>query len=322
MFDIILYNEQGQIERKSASTIKEGDFKDTEKVWIDIADPTWEELMQVKEAFSLHSLTIEDCFSKRTRIKYEEFRKYTYVVFLGLEDIKERVVKKVNLNYIFGANFLVTTQFSEIVEYEKLKTDSAKLKDIFEKGKGMEFVLHKLIDQEVDRYFPYVYRIDDTVDKAETEISKGEQKKLLDDLFKFKREVVYLERKINSMRRVIASISEKDIKYLDPDIKIYFRDVLDHIERLLEIMSNYRDLVNNTLDIHLSITSVRTNDIIRVLTIITTIMMPLTVIAGIYGMNFEVMPELRFKFGYFAVIGFMLLLSGGLLLYFKKKNWL
>ncbi len=322
MFEVVIYKPDKKIVKKSVSHIAEKDFNDTDKIWINIPDPTWKELMEAKGAFSLHFLTMEDCQSKRTRIKLEEFRKYTYIVLFGLTNIKEKTATKLNLNFIVGANFLVTTQFAKMESYTEFRDDDKKLSELFEKGKGMEFILHRLIDLEVDKFFPYVARIDDTVEKAETEISRGSEKEILDDLFKFKREVVQLQRKTNSERRVMENLSNKDIKFLDPDIKIYFRDVLDHVVRISEIMDGYRDLVSNTLDIHLTTTSLRTNDVMRVLTIIATIMMPLTVIAGIYGMNFEFMPELQTRFGYFIVLGIMAIVVIGLLSYFKRKDWL
>lgn len=310
----------GKITLKKAEVLSQIKFGRKDKIWLDVVDPSLEELAQVKDRFSLHSLTVEDIYKAATRIKLEEFRKYTFVVLFGLKEKKS--LSPIQLSNVLGPNFLLTFEKTRVHSYERLKNNHKRLAYLFEKVSGCALVMHHLLDLEMDRYFPLLDRVDQDLDHVEEKIVSGEASNNLETIFDFKKEVVRAKRIITANRNVISALTKREVKFVSPESRIYFRDVLDHLIRLSEVTDSFRDLITSALEVQLSASSNKMNDIMRVLTIITTIMMPLTVISGIYGMNFEYMPELTSPFGYIGALTLMALTAGGMLLYFKKKKWI
>ncbi|MBU1119477.1 magnesium/cobalt transporter CorA [Patescibacteria group bacterium] len=310
----------GHIQASERKTVR-GLF-DEEKVWVDVNGFDEKTLYALKKEFNLHSLTVEDCLRRRTRIKIEEFRKYTYVVIKGVLYKKKKRFGYEQVNYIVGKNFLITVSYRKRKSIEKLKNNQKQLATLFKKGPGLEFVLHHLIDMEVDRFFPYLEQIDDEVDALEEEALQKQKIDLLGPIFDLKKETVQIKKIVAASTTVIRTLSIREVKFIDSDIMIYFRDINDHLVSLTDTVETLRDLITNTLDIEFAVSSYRMNDVMRILTIITTLFMPLTFITGLYGMNFKYMPELQLPFGYPVVIGIMIIIEILMLFYFKRKKWL
>lgn len=293
-----------------------------EKVWVDVSNCTEDDLKKLAQEFDLHPLTIEDINGSGVRIKLEEFRGYTYFHGKGVAlDGKKRKGFS-ELNIVIGKNFILTVSKQKRKAFEILKNNKKKLESLFEKGSGLEYVAHHLIDMEVDAYFPYLDNMERHLNRFEDDVLVSDQEQLLAPIFRLKKEIVDTKRIVSSMREVARLLATRDVKFIDIDSQIYFNDIHDHLVRISEVVDGFRDLVNSTLEIQLATSSYRTNDIVRILTIITTLFMPLTFITGLYGMNFSIMPELEWRFGYPVVLLAMLLIEVAMIVYFKRKRWI
>lgn len=323
MFDLKIYK-KGIISAKKITDVRH--CSENEKVWIDVSGFNEDDLLKLKEEFSLHSLTVEDCQRARTRIKVEEFRKYTYIVIKTvLPKNRKRSRRKYSfeqVNFIIGPNFIITLSYKKLKSIERLKNDKKKLLALFEKGTGLEFIAHHLIDMEVDRYFPYLDEIEEEIEEAEQNVFIKEQRNVLEFVTYLKKEVLDVRKIVSAMREVIRTLSTREVRFLDSETMIYFRDVHDHIIRLMEMIDSFRDLITSSLEVQIALSSHRMNDIMRVLTIITTLIMPLTLITGFYGMNFKFMAEFDWVHGRFLVVTVMVTVELLMLYFFKRKEWI
>ncbi|MBU1166818.1 magnesium/cobalt transporter CorA [Patescibacteria group bacterium] len=320
MFDVKIYK-KGRVVSKQIKEV-EG-LSQSEKVWVDVFDFDEEDLKKIKEEFCLHSLTVEDCLRARTRIKLEEYKKYTYIVTKGVILKKKKRCCFEQINLIVGENFLITLCYKKVKSIEKLKNNRKKLLDLFEKGPGVEFVAHSIIDRDVDQFFPYLEKLDERMDYFEEEVFEEDGRRhILKMITSLKKEILGARKMISATREVVRTFSSREVKFFDPSVIIYFRDVQDHLIRLTEILDSHRDLITSTLEVQLAMSTNKTNDIMRILTIITTLLMPLTFITGLYGMNFRFMPEIEWQYGYPMTIAVMILIEIAMLFYFKKKHWI
>jgi len=187
---------------------------------------------------------------------------------------------------------------------------------------GTDFLLYALVDQMVDAHFPLLERIEECVDTLQETIFKEARPAHLDELLHLKRDVNILRRQALPQRELLNQISRGDAQFVHKQHLIYFRDVYDHMFRVSETIDVERDMMAGTMEAYLSVVANRTNEIMKVLTIFSSLMLPLTLIAGIYGMNFEHMPELHWRFGYLFAIGLMALTGAPLLLWFRRKGWI
>ncbi|MFJ8244170.1 magnesium/cobalt transporter CorA [Peribacillus asahii] len=285
--------------------------------WVDFFQPNEEEQEELARFFQFHPLAIEDClddFIQRPKIDYYE----TYQ-FIILHVLKKADLRPVELDLFVGNRWLVTFHNEELEEltivWERLK------KDISMK-KGPFFLMHGLIDYIVDEYYPTVYSIENQLNQIEDNTENETIAELIDQLFDLRSDLSKLRRTIMPMRDLLYRMTSSDrISYLQEQHS-YFNDVYDHLLKLAEMLEAYRDFSSDIRDNYLSVNSNNMNKTMMTLTVITTIFMPLTFIAGVYGMNFSFMPELNWRYGYFVVLAMM----GGIALlmfwYFVKKGWL
>ncbi|HHX59842.1 MAG TPA: magnesium/cobalt transporter CorA [Epulopiscium sp.] len=187
---------------------------------------------------------------------------------------------------------------------------------------GADDLLHALIDTIVDNYFSVIEAIGENLDEVEDKVLLNPQKDLLEDIYKLKKELIYVRRVLWPMRNVISSVAIKEYELIDGKTIYYFKDIDDHIVQMIDIVETYRDISTGILDTYLSSISNKTNDIMKVLTIYSTIFIPLTFIAGVYGMNFKYLPELNWKYGYISFWVISAIITGFLIRFFKKKEWL
>ena len=183
-------------------------------------------------------------------------------------------------------------------------------------------MLHQILDRVIDNYFPKLDIIEDKIEALETAWSTDPKPELLTRIFDLRHTVAHLKRVAMQEREVLIQISRGDFPFVSEKAQVYFKDIYDHLFRIVEVADNLRETLNVMVQVYVSMVSNQLNHTMRVLTVIATLMLPLTVITGIYGMNFDFMPELRWKYGYFAVLGFMAVVAGGMLLYFRRRNWL
>lgn len=291
-------------------------------VWVDILKPTQKDMQFLEKLFSFHPLAIEDCMTTIQRPKIDTYEGYLFVVLHAATLAAHRdKASSLELDTFIGENYVVTVHLKTIESVSSTWERCLKNPGIMSRGSG--YLFYFIADALVDNYFPILEKLDKEIQKAEDVIFKDNDRKILNKIFDLKENVLILRRILGPQRETMNFIARGGYQPIIPaDLSIYFRDVSDLLARINDNLDTYRDALTSALDGYMSSTSNRLNEIMKVLTVIATIMMPLTLITGIYGMNFRVMPEIEWRYGYFVVVAIMLAIAGGMLLFFKNKKWL
>ncbi|MDD2331023.1 MAG: magnesium/cobalt transporter CorA [Candidatus Cloacimonetes bacterium] len=277
---------------------------------------------QICSFLDVHKLTIEDILSVNQRPKLEEHNQYLYLVIRMLSSFPADLqVDFEQVSFLLKDKILITFQEKTGDTFEYVR------KRIFEnKGsirrKNTDYLLYSLLDSIVDHYFLILESVGESLTDLETVLLEKPQKDSLKQIHHFRKEMINIRRSIFPLREVVSRLDKLEEPLLSPNLNLFIRDLYDHTLRVIETLESYRDTISGLLDLYMNSVSIRMNEIMKVLTIIATIFIPLTFIAGIYGMNFDYMPELHWKFGYFASLGLMLALLIFMLLFFRRKNWL
>ncbi len=272
--------------------------------------------------FDIHGLVLEDILNTHQRPKFEEFDNYLYIVIkaLSLGDNKlsvdyEQVSLLLMKNFVFTFKEKPDRLFDPLLE--RLDNEKSNIRKW-----GSDYLVYLIMDAVVDEYFVLQDAFDEFIETVEDELLSNPTVRILTVIQKIKRELIFLRRTISPMRELLKAIQHCESELLDERTLRYFGDVYDHSIRISETMESYRDLIAGMLDIYLSSASNKMNETMKVLTVFASIFIPLTFIAGVYGMNFQYMPELGWKWGYPALWGVFIGISAFLLRYFKRKNWL
>jgi magnesium transporter len=292
-------------------------------IWIDIEAPTEEEDRILRDVFQFHPLTIEDCRETRNYPKVEEFPGYLYMIVHGVRaDTSPDHFNTVELDAFLGPNYVITyhhDKFRSIDNVKKLLSTSP-----IACQRGSAFLLHQILDQIVDFYSPVLDDFDERISKLEDDIftlSRPNQA-ILEEIMDMKRGVLRLRRISARQKEVILRTSRGEFALIPPAMLPFYRDIHDHLIRVTDLAESYRDLISGALDAYLSVVGNRMNEIMKVLTIFSAIMLPLTFIAGVYGMNFDNIPELHREWGYFVVWGVMISVAVLMLGLFWRAGWL
>jgi len=291
-------------------------------VWVDVCKLPQKDIQFLEKHFSFHPLAIEDCMTAIQRPKIDTYNGYLFIVLHAaiLAPHKDKATS-LELDTFIGENYVVTVHLKPIDSVSSTWARCLKNPGIMSRGAG--YLFYFIADALVDNYFPILGKLDKEIQKAEDIVFKEENHKVPNKIFDLKENVLILRRMLGPQRETMNFIARGGYQPIIPaDLSIYFRDVSDLLARINDNLDTYRDMLTSAMDGYVSATSNRMNEIMKVLTIIATIMMPLTLITGIYGMNFRFMPEIGWQYGYFAVIGIMLAIAAGMLLFFKKKKWL
>jgi magnesium transporter len=272
--------------------------------------------------FNIHPLVLEDILNTHQRPKFEEFENYLYIVFkaIALQNGDASVeYEQISLlllnNIVFTFKEKPDTILDPIIN--RLNVPQSHIRT--QKG---DYLAYVVMDTVIDEYFTLQDTYDELIETVEDELLTDPTHRTLATIQKIKRELIYLRRSISPLRELLAAIHRSESPLLKPRTKQDFTDVYDHAIRVIEALESYRDLISGMLDIYLSSISNKMNETMKVLTVFSTLFIPLTFIAGVYGMNFEYMPELKWKWGYPALWGVFILISGLLMLFFKKRKWL
>lgn len=285
--------------------------------WVDFFKPNEEEIKQLEQFFSFHPLAIEDCLDYlNQRAKIDYYEKYQFIIVHALS---KKDFLPLELDLFVGEKWLVSFHKEEIHEitevWESLGSDTIIHRSPF-------FLMHRLIDKLVDKYFPPVYELENKLNAIEDNTDNESIADLIDQLFDLRSDLSKLRRTILPMRDLLyRMINSERLSYLKEQ-HLYFNDVYDHLLKLTEMIETYREFSSDIRDNYLSVNSNNLNTTMMTLTVFTTIFMPLTFIAGVYGMNFENMPELNWHYGYFFVLAFMAVIALVMFRYFVKKGWL
>jgi magnesium transporter len=302
--------------------VKKGDLKDFEtfenkKIWIDAVNITSEEAAILRDKFNLHPLTMEDLIHEKSRIKIEEFNDYIFCVFYGIK--KEKPLDLVELDFVVGKNFIITNHNKRISTFYDLKRNDEKMNNLFQKG--TEFIFHYILDKEVSDFFPVLEEIDNQIEEIEEDITKKAKPESLQKILNTKRKIILIKKFALSQREKISFLTKNNYKVLSKKVIPYFRDVYDHAIRVSDSIDNYREAIGGTFDAYMSAVSNNTNEVMKTLSIIATIALPLGVISGIYGTNFAVLPGQNLSYGFWIMLGIMFSIIGFMMFIFKRRKW-
>jgi magnesium transporter len=292
-------------------------------IWIDMEAPTEANEQLLLNLFHFHPLTLEDCRETRNYPKVEEFPGYLYFIVHGVRaDTSPDHFNTIELDAFLGPNYVITyhhEMFRSINNVKKLVMTTPVVCQ-----RGPAFLLHQILDQIVDFYAPVLDDFDERIAKLEDDIftlSRPNQA-ILEEIMDLKRGVLRLRRISARQMEVILRTSRGEFALIPPQMLPFYRDIHDHIIRITDLAESYRDLISGSLDAYMSVVGNRMNEIMKVLTVFSAIMLPLTFIAGVYGMNFENMPELTTRFGYFVVLTIMIVVAVGMLFFFWIRGWI
>lgn len=326
MYETFLYHPQTgmNLEHLSPAQMQEAVKDPSSILWLDIQDIDDNDIDLLTGTFNIHPLTIEDFIMVNARPKVENFKDYLFLIMFSLEcGGNGKCINKIKMNemdFCLGKNFLVTSHNETIsalaLNKERIRKDSPVIKN------GADFLLYALIDSLVDSYFPVIHTFDESVDQMSDELFKDPTNETLKKIYHLKNEIIHLRRTIGPQADVISLLARGDYLQVTPANAIYFRNIYDSLIRINDIVGTSRDIITGAMEAYVSVVSNRLNEIMKTLTVISTIVMPLTLIASIYGMNFKHMPELEHRFGYPAVIFSMTLITVVMMIYFKRRKWL
>jgi magnesium transporter len=321
---IIDYDES-QFEEKEIKKIEECfPFKDKPTVtWINIDGLHQVDIIEkIGKCFDVHPLVLEDIVNTGQRPKMEDFDNYIFVVLKMLywdEEKSEVIAEQVSL--ILGSNFVVSFQerVGDVFEpvRERIRSAKGRIRKM-----GADYLAYALLDAVVDRYFIILEKLGEKIESMEEELVANPTPETLQTIHTLKREMIFLRKSVWPLREVISGVERGESDLIREATHIFLRDVYDHTIQVIETIETFRDMVSGMLDIYLSSVSNRMNAVMKVLTIIATIFIPLTFIAGIYGMNFKFMPELEWRWAYFGVLAIMAVIVVFMIIYFKNKRWI
>lgn len=290
--------------------------------WIDLEDPTVKESTILEDPFRFHPLAIEDTLSEVHHPKIDDYDDYIYCIVHGIRfDAPTDQFVTRELDIFLGRNFLITHHKGPMRSITSAREQCGK-GIIHSMPKGCDFLLHQILDQMFEHYFPSLDAIEDKIQLVQIEVFESPTQGTLDRIFSLKNDVLRLRRICSPQREIVNRLARGEFEVISPKAAVYFRDIYDNLYRLVEASYAYQDLVQSTLDAYLSSVSNRLNETMKRLTVISALLMPLTVITGIYGMNFDHIPEFHWRYGYYFVLALMAVVSGTLVLIFKRKQWM
>jgi len=321
---VIDYSQENIEEQSIQSTDELLRFIDKNTVtWLNVEGLKDVELIEsIGGILNIHPLVLEDILNTHQRPKFEEYDDYLYIVLKGLTLENEKfAVSYEQISILVLNNFIVTFK-------EKQDDIFAPLKQRLKNGKGRirklgsDYLAYAILDTIVDQKFILLDSIDEVIESIEGELLANPTSETLVTIQGIKRELIYIRKSISPLRELLSSALRSESVLIRQETHIYFRDVYDHVIRITESIESYRDMLSGLLDIYISSVSNKMNEVMKVLTVFASIFIPLTFIAGIYGMNFEYMPELKWRWAYPTLWVSFISIPIVLLLYFKGKKWL
>ena len=290
--------------------------------WVDLEDATPEEAQVLETVFHFHPLAIEDAVTEVSHPKADDYDDYLFLVLHGmLFDAPGGEFVTRPLNVFLGPNYLVTLHGGEMRSVRAARELCAK-GVAASLPRGVDFLLHQILDQMFERYFPALDALEDKIQLLHIEVFEHATRETLDRIFALKRDVMHLRRICMPEREIVHRLARGEFKTVSPKAALYFRDVYDNLYRIVESSFGHQDMLQGTLDAYLSTVNNRLNETMKRLTVISAIFAALTVITGVYGMNFQHMPELQWRYGYFVILAFMAFVAAGLVWLFKRNRWI
>jgi len=294
------------------------------ELWVDIDSTSMHQHALLEKVFGFHPLSVEDTLSPGTRVKFEEYDRYVFVVMAVIrfdEGTPEPFdLATSNLYFFLGKNFLVTVHALSSKSCGAVRERLGRNPELL--ARGAEMTMHNIIDQSVDAFFPLVEELNALVDGLEERLFEQFNERLIHEIFKAKRAAFSLRRQVGPLREVLNIMTNRPCGYIRPETQLYYRDVYDHTIRITESVDTTRDLLAGVLETYLSQTSNRMNKVMKQLSIVATIALPLVVIGGIFGMNFSAMPLTHDPWGFYIALGTMAAVSVVILGWLHRNRWL
>jgi len=291
--------------------------------WINVDNISLKDIVEeIGNQFELHPLLLEDVMNPEQRPKVDDFERYLFITIKMLNwDQEKREILSEQVSLILGPNYVISFQERELDMFdpilERLKTRKGQIRKM-----GSDYLTYTLIDYIIDNYFIILENIGDIIEDMEDELITNPSPVTLQSIHNLKREIITLRKSVWPLREVINKLQRIEVPIIKNTTKIYLRDVYDHTIQIIDTIESYRDIISGMLDIYLSSISNRMNEIMKVLTIISTIFIPLTFLAGVYGMNFKYMPEIEAPLAYPLLWIIMIIITIIMVIFFRRKKWL
>ncbi len=322
---IIDYDEVSVREKAKAAFDECVPFRDTDSVtWIDIEGLQNIALLErLGSTYGLHPLILEDILNTDQRPKSDDMESYIYVVLKMLDfDPATLEIVSEQISIVFGHNYVISFQEGREGDLfeplrERIRGGKGRIRKM-----GPDYLAYALLDTIIDHYFLILEKFAERIEALEEELVSNPTTETLQQIHRLKREMIFLRKSAWPLREVANALEKSESELIRPTTKIFLRDIYDHAIHIIDSIETYREMLSSMLDIYLSSVSNRMNQVMKVLTIIATIFMPLTFLAGVYGMNFKYMPPIAYRWGYPLILLFMLVVVGVMIHFFKKKNWM
>ncbi len=292
--------------------------------WVNIVKPTPEDMSYLREHYPFHPLDLEDCLSRIERPKIDEYDDYLFIIMqFPIFDTARRVSRSYEVDLFIGAGYLVTVHDGNLWPITRLFDDCQGGEDARQKhmGRGASRLLHDVIDRLVDYCFPILYKVDANIREIEEDIFTEEMPGIVQEISWVRRDIIALQRIIKPQIAIVANLEHKDRPFIREELDIYFGDVLDHLYKAWDMLEDHRDVIEGLSDTANTLTSHRINEVMKILTIISVIMLPLTLLSGIYGMNIH-LPLEDSPLSFVLILLLMALIAGGMMLYFRRRRWI
>ncbi len=323
LIELISYNEKQFIEVESENSDDIlGKLSSQNINWINIDGLHNIDLIKdVGEHFEINPLILEDVLNPDQRPKVEDYEHHLFFTLKTLNALKSDDIIYEQMSFILGKNYIISFQEKEGDLFEGLRQRLKSDPQSKARKKDADYLFYRLIDTIVDSYYLILENIAERIESLEEEVFIDPSKETLRKIQLLKKELIFLRKSVYPVREAISRISKGEYHFIKRETVRFFSDVYDHSIHVIETLETYRDLTTGLMDMYMTSVSNKMNEVMKVLTIIATIFIPLTFIAGIYGMNFEYMPELSWRYGYASVWGLMLTCLIIMVIYFKRKNW-
>ena len=284
--------------------------------WIDINMPTEKDFIVLKEHFNFHPVTLDDCTQKLKRSKIHDYNEYHFITVTVSENIVKGNFSYKNIHIFITEKFILTIHYNESKVIKKIFSGLQKDSKVL--AKDTDLIMYQIFDEIVEQYFMLTDKIENHIDILEEKAMNNPVQSTVNEIMKAKKTIITLRRVVSPIREVINTLLRHD-DIINANSRIYYTDLYDHILRIYDLIESEQEMITSCLELYSSQLSNSMNKIMKFLTVITTIMMPLTIITGLYGMNFKNMPELEYKYGYFIVLFAMLFITIFQVLFFRKK---
>lgn len=321
---IVIYNSEKIVEKELDSIDECMLFKDQPdtNLWINVDGLDKIEVIEkIGSCFDIHPLTLEDILNTGQRPKMEDYESYVYTVLkmMILDKNKDEIIVD-QISIIFGYDYIISFQERDVDVFnplrKRLKNPASRLRK-----SGVDYLAYGLIDAVIDNYFLILEHFGNEIEEFEDQLLIRPSPETIKVIQRYRRDMITLRKSVWPLRELISGMQRIESEIIKDTTRIYLRDIYDHTIQVIDSVEDYRDILSSMVDIYLSSLSNKMNDIMKVLTVIATIFIPLTFVAGVYGMNFENMPELKWRWGYPAIMLFMAILGTTMFAYFKKKKW-